>query len=420
MVLSLASAAQTRRNPALDLLRALAVLLVLGRHLPLPLADCPKYLRPVLTLWQRGGWIGVDLFFVLSGFLIAGLLFVEHQQKGRIDLRTFYVRRGLKIYPAFFVCLACTFLVYPLLGLSFPSTTKILSEVFFVQCYVPATMWHTWSLAVEEHFYVALPLVLVWLSRGGAGERDPFRGLQIGYLSMAAILLALRVFAASQKRTFDPYCHLFPTHLRIDSLLLGVVLAHAYHFHLDWLRSVACPWRWHLLAAGVILLAPAFLWPLESTPFLYTFGLTLFALGSAALLLGLLFVDLPDTNSVRGLSHVGRNSYSIYLWHIPVLFWGTSLLKSYLGLHLNYTGSLLVYLAGSLVLGSIMARLVELPVLRLRDLWFPPSTCVPIADPGRSGSPEPHRPASADCDWAETKQVARVPLTGSSRCDIIT
>ncbi len=398
-----------RRNVALDVLRALAVLLVLGRHLPLPLSDCPATLRPLLTLWQRGGWIGVDLFFVLSGFLIAGLLFVDFQRYGRIDLRTFYVRRGLKIYPAFFLCLACTFLVYPLLGLPFPSRTRVLAEVFFIQCYVPATMWHTWSLAVEEHFYILLPLVLVWLAstspkrqrgtdlspsltlRAGiaaTGERDAFGRLWLGYLILAALLLGLRILAAWRQQTFDPYQHLFPTHLRIDSLLLGVVLAQAFHFHRTGLERLVRLWRWPLLATGAVLLAPAFVWPVETTPALYTFGLTVFALGSAALLLGVLFMNWPDIPAVRGLGLLGSHSYSIYLWHIPVLFWGPGLLKRFLGLELGYTGGVLVYLGGSLALGWIMARLVELPVLRLRDRWFPSRTSTPLAEPAAISSNE--------------------------------
>ena len=84
------------RNRNLDALRAVAILLVLGRHF--------EYFR----LWSQVGWAGVDLFFVLSGFLISGLLFAEWKQRGSIGIARFYVRRGLKIYPAFYVFLAMT------------------------------------------------------------------------------------------------------------------------------------------------------------------------------------------------------------------------------------------------------------------------------------------------------------------------
>jgi peptidoglycan/LPS O-acetylase OafA/YrhL len=83
----------------LDILRAIAVLLVLGRH------------EHANALWRRCGWVGVDLFFVLSGFLISGLLFSEYKKRGRLDLPRFYIRRGLKIYPSFYVLILATFLV---------------------------------------------------------------------------------------------------------------------------------------------------------------------------------------------------------------------------------------------------------------------------------------------------------------------
>jgi len=97
------------RLVVLDALRALAVLLVIGRHLRIPYSLSPESgTRVFAELWQRGGWIGADLFFVLSGFLVSGLLFREHQQHGRVSLGRFFVRRGLKIYPAFYAFLAAT------------------------------------------------------------------------------------------------------------------------------------------------------------------------------------------------------------------------------------------------------------------------------------------------------------------------
>src|SRR5271165_4056899 len=87
---------------SLDVLRALAVLLVLGRHMDLSPADVPGVMRGVAATWYRGGWIGVDLFFVLSGFLVSGLLFREYRRHNSLAVPRFLVRRGFRIYPAFF------------------------------------------------------------------------------------------------------------------------------------------------------------------------------------------------------------------------------------------------------------------------------------------------------------------------------
>jgi peptidoglycan/LPS O-acetylase OafA/YrhL len=153
---------------ALDLLRAVAVVLVIGHHADLP--EPPPYLAPVLRALNRGGWVGVDLFFVLSGFLVAGLLFREYAQHGAIDFPNFFIRRGLKIYPPFYLMLAATIVIVRLGGVIPISWSQILSEALFVQNYGTPFWGHTWSLAVEEHFYLLLPLLLIALQRNAKEE----------------------------------------------------------------------------------------------------------------------------------------------------------------------------------------------------------------------------------------------------------
>src|ERR1035441_4294981 len=91
----------TRRNTNLDALRGIAILMVLGRHAGLAV-DYLHATNPFTFYTMRIGWAGVDLFFVLSGFLISGLLFADYSQWGRIHLKRFYIRRGFKIWPAFY------------------------------------------------------------------------------------------------------------------------------------------------------------------------------------------------------------------------------------------------------------------------------------------------------------------------------
>ena len=111
-------------------------------------------------VWSKSGWSGVDLFFVLSGFLISGLLFSEYQRNGSIDLKRFWIRRAFKIYPAFYAMILFVIILCFKAG---SLTRHIFSDLFFVQDYVSPMAEHGWSLAVEEKFYFALPVIL-WIA----------------------------------------------------------------------------------------------------------------------------------------------------------------------------------------------------------------------------------------------------------------
>ena len=182
--------AQTR-NQSLDVLRCIAVLLVLGFHFP-------RYF-----LLARAGWIGVDLFFVLSGFLISGLLFQEYKATGRISFRRFFIRRGLKIWPPFYTFIAATAAIFLYSRSPVPWRAFLVSSLF-LQNYLHdspiiagGVFVHLWSLAVEEHFYVLLPLLFIVLLKCNPGP-DPFRSLPAIFGSIAGGCLLLRFIALRQ------------------------------------------------------------------------------------------------------------------------------------------------------------------------------------------------------------------------------
>lgn len=356
------------RSLSLDVLRAIAVLLVIASHSPvtwMTAAGVPWRLARAL---RCGGWIGVDLFFVLSGFLIAGLLFREYRNHGHLKLGTFLLRRAFKIYPPFYVLLAATIVHQAVVQGRWHRGTIV--EALFLQSYFGSIWGHTWSLAVEEHFYLLLPLLMVFLARRHSGRA--FLAIPRICLGIALVVLGLRLVTALAM-PYRPLTHLYATHLRIDGLMFGVFLAYAYHFRREPFLRAGRRYYWLLLAVGSALLMPAFLLPLGETPYVHTFGLTQFYLGSGCLLVALVARPVAANRFTRGLGYVGAYSYSIYLWHLPLRAWSWKLGNDVLGVPLDQYPwvAFIGFVGGSLAAGIALAKLIEVPVLRLRDRLVP-------------------------------------------------
>lgn len=351
------------RHAGLDILRAVAVLMVLGNHTSICPPEVSLFLNRITTVWDRGGWTGVDLFFVLSGFLISGLLLNEYQQRGDIDIKQFLIRRGLKIYPAFWFLLSITLLL-TLTTHQAPYRGGYLSELLFLQNYHPSIWGHTWSLAVEEHFYVflsALFLLLLVLNR-----RHPNKTFALipGLFTVIAVAsLLLRYWNASHAPVSYEH-NIEPTHLRMDSLFFGVFLSFLWNCRGLSESKPLQRYRYLVGLIGIGCFLPAFLLVLNETPWLYSLGLTLFYLGGGCLLLTMLKVDFKR-NSVWGrLANIGKYSYSIYLWNPMV---DSSLTRfTHLATE-NWILYALLSWAGTFAMGIGTAKLIEYPVLKLRD-----------------------------------------------------
>jgi peptidoglycan/LPS O-acetylase OafA/YrhL len=365
------------RFVGLDVLRLLAVALVLGRHTWQPPESWPGTLRWVLTVWKRGGWVGVDLFFVLSGFLVSGLLFAEYKLRGSFSIGRFYMRRGWKIYPPFFTLIAATVVSYLASGSPIP-LPRLASELAFLQSYLPGLWNHTWSLAVEEHFYLTLPLVLAVVAKSNQRSPAPLKPVLAIVACVALGAFLLRLANWHYRPAYFHMTHLFASHLRMDSLAFGVAISYLYHFYTTRFREWMTPWRHVLILGGASLLIPAFAFRLEGTPFIYTLGLSVFYLGSGMLLVGVLLSSLPRSRAIGLLGMLGAQSYSIYLWHMPVRVWGIAIVERTRGVELGLGAKFALYFLGSLVVGVIMARVIEGPALDLRDRWFPALAGSPV------------------------------------------
>ena len=379
-----------QRSRTLDILRTVAVLLVMGRHLFPPPAHMPAWVQAVAATLTRGGWVGVDLFFVLSGYLVSGLLFEEQRRNGGLSVGRFLLRRGLKIYPPFWLLIGVT-VALSLSGWWQPFAGQQLgAELVFVQNYLPGLWPHTWSLAVEEHFYLLLPallLVLLRLSRAKGNTTDPYSRIPAVFLGVALTCLALRLTMAFTT-PYQHATHLFPTHLRIDSLLLGVVLSYFRHYRTDWFFATSKRFRSAMIAGGIACFVPAFVFQLETTPLIPSGGVALFAVGGGLLLWGLAGVE-PDRSRVgAAAAYVGARSYSIYLWHMAVTYWGLKLVLPVVP-GLTWTAYVVGFVVGSIAVGLLMHAVVEAPMLRIRDRLIPSRSRKPLPVPGTGRRPTP-------------------------------
>ena len=365
-----------QRRIELDFLRGVAILLVLGRHSRLDNQHAGCF-SPFAVLWERFGWTGVDAFFVLSGFLIGGLLFQEIQQTEGLDVRRFLLRRIFKIWPAYYFLFAYVLaekLFRYHAGLE--GAKALIPNLLHIQNYVvmEPLRGQTWSLAVEEHFYLVLPLLLWFLLR----RRQNVHLLPVIALLVGGFCLGLRCYNVAHF-PFDVFRDLFATHTRIDSLLWGVLLAYCYVLRPEWLAIA----RRHPLAVfivGVCFISPMLVINVEK-PFVLTLGFTLLYLGYGCILLALMHIPPQSivfgwlkSGPVKALAWVGAASYSIYLWHIDAgqLFiadhanWFRSASPA-----LSWLMAITVYLTMSISVGWIMGKLIEQPALKLRERVVP-------------------------------------------------
>lgn len=363
---------RSARFVSLDWLRAVAVLLVLGRHMDAPEVGQPL-LQNFLVMWRRGGWVGVDLFFVLSGFLVAGLLFRELKVHGRLQIGRFLVRRGLKLYPAFGGFLIVTLVVEYARGIH-PPVTAIVGELLYLQNYLGALWSHTWTLAVEEHFYLVLTGTFLLLTRGiKAYSRTGMSAVPFIATVVMASCLVLRVrLALLPDVTYTDFTHLYPTHLRMDGVMFGVLLSYYYHFDSAPLENVVRRVGIRgLFVVGVLLLVPPFLLPVRESVLIQTLGLTTNYLAGGAIVLAAVAWERGREPVAGLMAIIGVYSYSIYIWHLAVKRWGIPLLSTVTGFERGGLVSLAVLAVGSVVVGVAMAKLIEMPVLRMRDRIFP-------------------------------------------------
>lgn len=293
---------KSRYIPTLDGWRALAILLVLAHHAGTAFYAEKEYYAISPTRW--GVW-GVPVFFGLSGLLITKLLLEEFDRTGNISLKSFYIRRAFRILPPatiFILSLAAMGLLV--------SKMELAGSLLFFRNYVPESLGglysnHFWSLAVEEHFYLIWPGLLVLL------------GVRRGLPAAAAISVALALWMSADFH-FHIFARLFPhaveefpyrTDLRLDGLFCGCTMAFLFNrpASREWLRKYLSWWFWLLSAAAIVFC-------LKYPPYLATFWIDILI---PFLMLGTTLHPQWAVSRLLDLSMVkwiGRISYSLYVW----------------------------------------------------------------------------------------------------------
>jgi peptidoglycan/LPS O-acetylase OafA/YrhL len=346
-------------RPALDGVRGLAILTVMVVHTGAPFVS--------------GGFLSVDLFFVLSGFLITSVLLEEWEKRTTIRLGNFYVRRALRLLPG----LAALLVVLGLLSLRFSphEAAELWREIAYTFFYaanwalafdrMPAmgALGHAWTLAIEEQFYLAWPVLVLTMLRSGLTRR----GLALATGAAIAAAAAHRLLLWHGGATMDRLFYGFDT--RCDALLAGC------------LAGIVAGWpgRETSATAATVLGVAA---PLAGLAFgafvlvadqnqgaMYAGGFTVVALSAAVLLLHV--VDHPSSLlarvlATRPLIYVGKISYGLYLWHWPAFLF-VLLVMQPRGWSAGAINTM--RFVAAFAMAELSTRLVEQPALKLKKRW---------------------------------------------------
>jgi peptidoglycan/LPS O-acetylase OafA/YrhL len=374
-----------RRFAWFDCLRCGAIFLVM-------LAHCTDYSSVLPPTWaalfvqgHQIGWVGVDLFFVLSGFLVSGLLFDEHNATGSINMPRFLIRRAFKIIPAFYF-LTLISVIYDAVVLHHVVIVHVIHDILFLQSYRAGIWPHAWTLAIEVHFYILLVLLLYYLSKTPpkAGQwlaRLPF--ILCGVL--VACFIARWINSGLRTGNFNIHTEIEPSHLHLDVLAAGVLLRYLYNYHREYLvflERAKLVW----IGLGLLLVYPSkFLF--SSHPAIVTALIpTCNYLGFSLILFEATQIPFPAGGSlywlVRPLDYFGKHSYSIYLWHLPVRDWIVYPLVPQPGL-LQFV----FFVMGSLAVGTFFSEILEMPILHLRNRLFASRARLPVSSETVSSHP---------------------------------
>ena len=366
----LSSPISTRAN-GLDTLRAAAIALVFMNHYMAFVSS-----EPTFGWGSVAGWTGVDLFFVLSGYLISNQLFAGLARGATLSPRLFYARRAFRTLPAFWVVLGLYFLFPTFMGGNTPPPLwRFLTFTQNLGLHGGTAFSHAWSLCIEEQFYLILPLLLV------AGARLSCNRSQ-GWTLILALLLVGVVSRSLLWTTYGPdkpgyYPHIYYSTLcRFDEFLPGIAVAMLKNFHRPlWQRMTRHGHFWTLIGAAAVatmLYCVDRFYNIDG--YGYTFFMTAAGYSLNAMAFALLVIAALSPNSwlarmrIPGAYHIALWSYSTYLSHKAVQI---VLARNLTPWQLPSFELACIILATAIVIGALLYYVVERPFMALRDRRVP-------------------------------------------------
>ena len=352
----------------LDHLRAIAISYVFLFHYFILSGGQPEWLPD----FAKFGWTGVDLFFVLSGFLISSQLFAQLKKGEHITLKPFFLKRFFRIIPAFLVTIGLYFCIpYFREKESLPPLWKFLTftQNFGLNLKEFGTFSHAWSLCVEEHFYFFLPLVLIFLQVSNSFKKSYWLLLILFLLGFVARFYSYEYLYLPQSEGVNPilwYKYIYyPTYNRLDGLLVGVSIAVIYQFLPTVWRKIARYGNGLLMLGILVLVTAHFLCYEQQTFAASVFGFPVVSIGYGFMVMGAVSEScLLYKWQSKITTFIATLSYAIYLTHKGIIHVTHQLLINFT-IHPNLL--LLICVVTCILAAFVLHKVVEKPFMKVRD-----------------------------------------------------
>jgi len=357
------------RLAGLDTLRALAIALVLMSHYQGFVSHAPTF-----GIMGTIGWAGVDLFFVLSGYLIGNQLLAPAARGDNLDLKTFFARRLLRTLPNYYAVLA-VYLLLPDSPIAGKSMAPIWQFLTFTQNFglnYGETFTHSWSLCIEEQFYLVFPLAVLVL----VGSKRSPRLLWCALFAAIGAGMTVRGMAFMDGMDVFAAPVYYSSFSRFDELLPGVAIAMLKNFHPAAFARILRHGN-ALLVAGLAMSAAVLYGITNDVPTAFaasTFGFSLVAASFALLTCSALSPgSILNRARIPGAASLALWSYAIYLVHKPVFMALRPELVSR-GIDPGAPMTIAAVMAAGILGGWVLYRVIETPFMQLRARWYPAGT----------------------------------------------